>query len=204
MRRKLLRARVLLPLAAALLLGCENPPQSDNAKQAMSSDAQAALMRMEARDDGLQALLNDSYGYAILPSVGKGGFIVGAAHGGGEVYRQGMLIGYTALTQGSVGAQAGGQEFSELIVFKDQWSLDRFIAGNYSFDANASAVALKAGAAAAASYKDGVAVFTLPTGGLMFEASIGGQKFSYQPIEGGSTTRPSSDYDGSNPDIDRG
>jgi lipid-binding SYLF domain-containing protein len=130
----------------------------------------------------------------IFPSVGKGGVIVGGAYGRGEVYEQGQLVGYADVTQATVGAQLGGQTFSELIVFENREAMDRFKRGNFEFAANVSAVALKAGAAAAARYTNGVAVFVKPEGGAMFEASIGGQKFTFQArTEGGgtATTQPS-------------
>ena len=107
---------------------------------------------------------------------------LGGAYGRGEVYERGQRIGYSDITQATIGLQAGGQSFSELIVFENAAALDRFKTGKFSFSANASAVAVKAGAAGAANFKDGMAVFVKPQGGLMFEASIGGQEFSYKPL----------------------
>jgi lipid-binding SYLF domain-containing protein len=111
--------------------------------------------------------------------VGKGGLVVGGAYGRGVVYEQGRHIGYSDLTQGSVGLQAGGQTFSELLVFENKSALDRFKEGKLDFAA-ASAVVLKSGVATHAPFVNGVAVVVSPIGGAMLEASIGGQQFTYQ------------------------
>ena len=143
----------------------------------------------------------NAYGYAVFPTIGKGGFVVGAAYGTGRVYRQGMYVGDTSMTQLSVGAQLGGQAYSEMIFFQNKSALDDFTSGNFEFAAEASAVAITAGASAsggstgtsagasstqehavtAGRYFKGMAIFTVAKGGLMYEASIGGQKFSYKP-----------------------
>lgn len=174
----------LASVLGLVLAGCSTAPSSPAAKASLSSDTQGAMSAMEAQDPELKTLLDNSYGYALFPSVGKGGLVVGGAYGRGEVIQQGRLIGYADLSQATVGLQAGGQEYAELIVFQTPEALERFKSGNFEFSANASAVALKAGAATAARFENGVAVFTMPKGGLMFEASIGGQKFSYQPRQG--------------------
>jgi len=100
------------------------------------------------------------------------------------LFEKGQLAGYCTLTQGSIGLALGGQSYTELIFFEDQAALDRFKSDNYSFAAQASAVALKSGASANARYSDGVAVFTMGEAGLMVEASVGGQKFNFDPIAG--------------------
>jgi lipid-binding SYLF domain-containing protein len=143
-----------------------------------------------------------AYGYAVFPTVGKAGLGVGGAHGSGRVYEKGKAIGSTSLTQLSVGFQAGGQAFSEIIFFEDARALKEFTSGNFEFGADASAVAITAAVGAKASttgssagasggkkdaktvgkYHKGTATFTVAKGGLMYEASIGGQKFSYKPL----------------------
>jgi lipid-binding SYLF domain-containing protein len=148
------------------------------------------------------AFFPKAYGYAVFPTIGKGGFIVGAAHGNGHVYAHGKYIGDTSMTQVSVGFQAGGQAYSEIIFFEDRRTLDDFTSGNFEFSADASAVAITAGASASAgtdgttgsasggqkdaatsgSYYKGTVVFTIAKGGLMYQATIGGQKFSYKPV----------------------
>jgi len=148
------------------------------------------------------AYFDKAYGYAIFPTIGKAGLVVGGAHGDGRVYEKGRYIGDATITQVSVGFQAGGQAFSEIIFLEDKAALDRFTAGNFEMAATAQATAITAGASATAGstgasatasatkndaatadsgYHNGMAVFTLTKGGLMYEASIGGQKFSYKP-----------------------
>ena len=127
----------------------------------------------------LKPYFKKARGYAVFPNVGKGAFGIGVASGEGEVFEKGKVIGSTKLTQVSIGFQLGGQAFSQIIFFKDKKSLERFTEGNFVFGASASA-ALIAGANASADYNDGVAVLTFSKGGLMYEASIGGQKFSYE------------------------
>ena len=142
-----------------------------------------------------------SYGYAVFPTIGKGGFVVGGAHGQGRVYRHGRLVGNSTMNQVSVGFQAGAQAYSEIIFFQTRLDLARFESGKFALNAQASAVAITAAASASAGsagsnagasgtemnamtighYQDGIAVFTIAKGGLMYEAAVAGQKFSYDP-----------------------
>ena len=177
----LARTSCLATLAALILLtGCATEPKGDAAKANLKDDATATLNKFKRQDASLDAFLNRAFGYAIFPSVGKGGLVVGGAFGRGAVYEKGAFIGYAKMEQGTVGFQAGGQEFAELIVFENADSMNKFKSGTYAFSAEASAVALKAGAAAAANFKNGVAVFTMTNAGLLYEASIGGQRFVYE------------------------
>jgi lipid-binding SYLF domain-containing protein len=135
---------------------------------------------MTRTDPGLRDFIDRGAGYAIFPNVGKGGLVVGGAYGRGIVYGDNrQMIGYSDITQASVGLQAGGQSFRELLVFENQAALDRFKGDRFSLGANASAVALKSGAAATARFQDGIAIFTQPMGGAMFEASVSGQQFKF-------------------------
>jgi lipid-binding SYLF domain-containing protein len=133
------------------------------------------------KDPSLQAFFDQAYGFAVFPGVGKGGFGIGGAYGRGEVFEQGKLIGYSSLTQLTIGFQLGGQKYSEVIFFRTRAALEDFTRGNFEFSAQASAVAVTAGASTDADYHHDVAVFTMARGGLMYEASIGGQKFGYRP-----------------------
>lgn len=178
---KPLRSVLLVSAVALLLAGCETSPKTEADRDVLRDEASAALTRMKEKDAGLNDLLNRAYGYAIFPSVAKGGLVVGGAYGRGEVYEQNRLIGYADLQQASVGLQAGGQEYSELLVFETQEALNRFRSGEFSFGGDASAVALKAGASGTARFQNGVAVFTDTKSGLMVEASIAGQKFTFEP-----------------------
>ena len=146
---------------------------------------------------------DNAYGYAIFPLVGKGGVVVGASFGKGRVYRQGKLTGHVNLAKLSLGFQLGGQAFSELIFFKDKRAYEEFISGTFEFDATASAIAITAGIQAqagttgstagastgpatgkqfGANYNKGMVIFIHAKGGLMYEASVGGQIFSFEPL----------------------
>jgi lipid-binding SYLF domain-containing protein len=174
-------------------MGCSTAPKSEGKKEELLSAADRAVARMTAADPGLRDVLDRAYGYVVFPKVGKGGLIVGGAYGRGVVYEQGRMIGYADLTQASVGAQIGGQTYSELIVFENKAALDRFRNNQLEFAANVSAVIVKSGAAKSAKFTDGVAVFIMPTAGAMVEASVGGQKFTFVPAESvgtDPTTRP--------------
>ncbi len=147
------------------------------------------------------SFFSKSYGYAVFPTIGKAGFVVGGAYGDGRVYERGKHVGDTSVTQLSVGFQLGGQAYSQIVFFEDKRAFDEFTSGNFEFGAQASAVAITAGASAGTStagssagasggkndattvgqYYKGMAVFTVAKGGLMYEASVGGQKFSYKP-----------------------
>ena len=129
----------------------------------------------------LETFAKKGDGFAFFPEIKKGGLIVGGAGGRGVVYEKGQYIGYADLTQVSVGFQAGGQTYSELIVFQDQAAMNRFKQNETNFGANASAVLAENGAAADAQFVDGVAVFIKPITGAMAEASLGGQQITYMP-----------------------
>lgn len=150
------------------------------------------------------SFVRNAYGYAVFPTIGKGGLVVGAAHGNGRVYVHGEYVGNTSMTQVSIGLQAGGQAYSQIIFFKDKAAFETFTHGNFEFDAGASAVAITAAAGAnvgtkgvsgnasgykraaraAGVYYKGMAVFTIVKGGAMYQATIAGQKFSYTPRSG--------------------
>jgi len=147
------------------------------------------------------SFFSNSHGYAVFPTIGKGGVGIGAAHGSGRVYEAGNYVGDTKMNQLSIGLQLGGQAYSQIIFFEDKRSFDEFTSGNFEFGANASAVAITAGASASTStsgstagasggkndattagkYHKGMAVFTVAKGGLMYEAAIAGQKYKYSP-----------------------
>lgn len=146
-----------------------------------------------------QPFFDTAYGYAIFPTVGKGGFGIGAAYGEGRVFKSGVMTGYSTLTQLSIGFQIGGQAYSEIIFFKNAKAYKTFTSGNFEFSAQASAVAINVGAnaqagttgnsagagqaggnrTATAEYVNGMAIFTAAKGGLMFEAALSGQSFTF-------------------------
>ena len=147
-------------------------------------------------------LFRKAYGYAVFPTIGKAGIGVGGAYGEGRVYVGGKHVGDTSMTQVTVGWQLGGQAYSMIIFFQNKRAFEEFTSGNFELSAQATAVAITAGASVSAStagssvgasgskhhadtvggYQDGMAVFTVAKGGLMYEASVGGQKFSYKPL----------------------
>ena len=172
----------LIAGALLTLAGCATAPDTDTKKAELQTNVDKSMTRIKTLDPSVQNKLANAYGYAIFPSVAKGGAIVGGAYGRGEVYEQGKMVGWADLSQATIGAQLGGQSFSELILFENKAALDNFRNGKLKFAANASAVALKSGAADSAGYTDGVLVLVEPISGLMVEAALGGQSFSYQPV----------------------
>ncbi|MFT6051319.1 MAG: lipid-binding SYLF domain-containing protein [Halioglobus sp.] len=167
------------------------------------SDAETIESFRQAGESG--DFFDSSYGYAVFPTIGKGGFGIGGAHGSGSVYAQGKKVGTSKMTQLTLGFQLGGQAFSQVIFFEDERALKSFTSGNFEFSAQATAVALTAGVSAEANtgggassgvsggrndastanhtgYRKGMAIFTIAKGGLMYEASLGGQKYSYKPL----------------------
>lgn len=152
-------------------------PSEQNANSRAVAEAVA---NFKNSDPGIMRFFDNAQGYAVFPTVGKGGMGVGGAYGKGEVYERGRLVGYSSITQLTIGLQLGGQAYSEIIFFRDRSDLDDFRRGNFEFGAQASAVAITAGASADADYSKGVAVFTISEGGLMYEASVGGQKFRFK------------------------
>jgi lipid-binding SYLF domain-containing protein len=133
-------------------------------------------------DPSMTHVFDACHGNAVFPKIGKGAVGVGGAYGKGVLYQDGKMVGYCDMSQASVGLALGAQTYTEIICFEDKKSFDRFKSGNFTFDAQATAVALRSGAGANAKYSNGVAVFTTSEAGLMVEAALGGQKFSYQAL----------------------
>ena len=176
------------------------------AQPAFADDVDTAIENFRAAGAG--DFIDDAYGYAVFPSIGKGGIGIGGAHGKGEVYRGGKKVGKTKMSQITYGLQLGGQVYSQMIFFRDERAFDDFTSGNFEFGAQATAVALTAGAQASTSSggggntssgtdadsskvnasdkqydgRSGMATFTIAKGGLMYEATLGGQKFKYEPL----------------------
>jgi lipid-binding SYLF domain-containing protein len=163
--------RYLALLAALLLTGD------------LHHDVLKAVSTFKASDPSMEKFFDNSAGYAVFPGITKGAIGVGAAHGDGEVIVHGAMIGTTSLSQVTVGAQLGGQQYAEVIFFENKDALESFKGGHFTMAAQVSAVAAAEGASANAKYSSGVAVFTVAKGGLMYEASVGGQKFTFHPKE---------------------
>lgn len=143
------------------------------------ADCKAAKADFIHTDGQMSSLFANSYAYVIFPNVGKGAIGVGGAAGNGIVFERGSVVGRASMKQVSVGFQLGGQAYREVIFFENSAALNRFKQSKYEFSAQVSAVAATSGASANVKYTDGVMVFTQQKGGLMYEASIGGQKFKY-------------------------
>ena len=143
--------------------------------------AEETINKFKKKDPGMKRFFDSAYAYAVYPTVGTGAFIIGGAHGKGLVYRKGGVIGRSKLSQGTVGLQAGGQAYSEIVFLQDKVALDNLKNGKLKFAAQASAIAVTAGASADAAYEGGVAVFTMGKGGLMLQAAIGGQELTFEP-----------------------
>lgn len=154
--------------------------QNANKDQRIIEDATDAKAAFLEDDPDLDSLFNSSYGYIILPNVGKGGFGIGGAAGNGVAYQDGNMIGFAKMTQVTIGFQAGGQAYSEVVFFENKEAFDRFKNSKVEMSAQVSAVAAASGASLNAKYVDGVAVFTRTKGGLMYEASVGGQQFKFR------------------------
>jgi lipid-binding SYLF domain-containing protein len=167
-------------ILAAILLVSGNPllARADD----LNVEAEKAIKVLQSADSGLTNRFSSAAGYAVFPSVGKGGLIFGAAHGNGIVYEKSKPVGEATLTEINVGTQVGGQSFYEVIFFETSEALANFKQGNFEMSAEVSAVAASEGASLNAKYRHGVMVFTLPRSGLMVQASIGGQKFKYKPV----------------------
>ena len=188
--------RLLYPTVIWLIMGLAAAPAM--------ADSHAKAIAVFKSAPAVKPFFDTAYGYAVFPTVGKGGFILGGAYGKGKVYRGGAATGIATITKITVGFQLGGQAFSQIVFFQDKRAYDEFTSGSFEFDANASAVAITAGAQAQAgsmgttagasagpatgtqansSYRGGMAIFVHAKGGLMFEAAIGGQRFSFEPYQ---------------------
>ncbi|HUK04317.1 MAG TPA: YSC84-related protein [Burkholderiales bacterium] len=175
-------AFALLPYSMAVQAKDNEKKKSPEQLRAeLKANVQSTIARFKKTDPGVERFLKDSAGYAVFPTIGKLGFILGGGYGEGEVYEAGKLVGVASLSFGTVGLQAGAQEYGEIVFFKEKADVERFKQNKFEFDASASAVVWKSGAAAANDYRGGVAVFVLPKGGVMAEAAIGGQRFAYKP-----------------------
>ncbi len=174
--------KILFLLAFSALLVPATLLAQDGDQQKIIADSEEAKSQFIKADGLMQSLFDNSYGYVIFPNVGKGAIGVGGAAGNGIVYEKGKMIGKAKMKQVTVGFQFGGQAYREVIFFENQAALDRFKDDKFEFAAQASAVAADKGVSANVKYKDGVMVFTQEKGGLMYEASVGGQKFDYSPL----------------------
>lgn len=156
--------------------------QSEKKMNEIIEDSKEAKKEFIEVDWQMKKHFSNSYGYLIFPNVGKGGIGIGGAAGNGVAWEQGQMVGMSKLSQLSFGFQWGGQAYREVVFFETKKEMDRFKENKVEFSAQVSAVAVKAGVSADAKYVDGVMVFTMQKGGLMYEAAVGGQKFKFNPL----------------------
>ena len=172
----------ILFLLAGLFMNISSQAQKEEKDDKIVADAHVAKADFIKADGLMQSLFDNSYGYVIFPNIGKGAIGIGGAAGNGAVFQKGTLIGMADMKQVSIGFQWGGQAYREVIFFETEADLNRFKENKIEFSGQASAVAATKGAAANAKYKDGVMIFSQIKGGLMYEASVGGQKFKYRHL----------------------
>ena len=182
MKKNRILGSIFLLLFTALLVPATLFSQDKDHMELMTDSENAKAAFINA-DGNMRTLFDNAYAYVIFPNVGKGAIGVGGAAGGGIAYEGGKAIGKAKMKQVSVGFQFGGQAYREVIFFENKAEFDRFKEGNYEFSAQASAVAATKGASANVNYKNGVMIFTQEKKGVMYEASIGGQKFSFEPFK---------------------
>ncbi|MBK5270461.1 MAG: hypothetical protein JJE22_05540 [Bacteroidia bacterium] len=178
-KRIILSAIKFVFVITALAIGSAAMAQSTAKERKLVQDSKTAKAEFIATDGQMNSLFDNSYGWVTFANVGKGAIGIGGAAGNGIVYERGKIIGTAQLTQVSIGFQFGGQVYREVIFFETMADLNRFRQNKIEFSAQASAVAVTVGASANVKYRDGVMIFTQEKGGLMYEASIGGQKFNY-------------------------
>ena len=191
---KLVLAALMIPASASLmaLTGCGSEPSNNNQVMQLSNDVGACIKDLEIDNGGLKDELKSAYGYAVYPNVESGALVVKGASGNGQVFQGGNYIGFSELSVGGVGLSAGGQSYSEIVLFQNQQALSNFENNKLGFDATASATILQAGAATSAPQydKNGVAVLKHVKGGLMVDASLNGQQFTFKPANAQAATQP--------------
>jgi lipid-binding SYLF domain-containing protein len=164
----------------AIFAGCATAPSTRAERDSLRQNADATLGEMIARDPALRDVTHGAQAYAVFPSIGKGGVLVGGAYGKGILYEGGVATGYVSLEQASIGAQLGGQSFSELVVLRNTADINALKSGNYTVGADMGVVVLSSGAAEHATFDSNASVFVLPRGGLMVDVSISGQQIKFQ------------------------
>jgi lipid-binding SYLF domain-containing protein len=169
-----------LPMVATV--GCSTAPSTRADQRELDTSAVQAVNQATAADPSLRGVLNRSAGYAVFPSAGSGGLIIGGGYGKGALFEQGHITGYCDMTLVSAGATIGGQKYSEIIAFQTPNEVAKFKNGDFKLSADASAVAINAGAAANAQFKNNIIVFVYSQEGLMADASLGAQTFRFTPL----------------------
>lgn len=181
-----------LALAVLLLAGLSTPAaRAAKPDSSQIRSAESAVAEFQKSDKGLKKFFEEAYAYAVFPNVGKGGMGIGGAHGNGTVFVGGRAVAHTELIQVTVGLQFGGQSYREILFFESEDAFSSFQQGELKLSGQASAVAITYGASANLKYNGGIAIATMAKGGLMYEASVGGQHFSYEPFHAGKKEKGS-------------
>lgn len=171
---------VIIPMIC-LLGACATAPRTGQEREQLETQVASTKERFLKEDPTMQALFDNAYAYAIFPDIVRGAAGIGATHGRGMVYQGGRFVGFCDVTQGTIGLQLGGQSFAQVLFLRSESAFNNFKGGNLSLAAQATAVAASEGAAAVAEWENDIMVFTMTTTGLMFEAAVGGQRFSFVP-----------------------
>ena len=179
--KKLLALAIVIGFVVFVSIGPAFAGWDPGEAEKKSKEAEETISKFKQKDPGLNIFFDKAYGYAVYPTIDAGGFIIGGAHGKGLVYEKGKAVGKSSLTLETVGLEAGGEAYSEIVFFKDKAALDSLTSGKLKLSGQASAIAVKKGASANAAYSNGMAIFTLGKGGLMVEASVAGQELTFEP-----------------------
>jgi len=177
---KMTTSLALAVAGCAMIAGCATAPSTKAEKQSLQQQADATLSEMIARDPALRDVTRNALAYAVFPSIGKGGVLVGGAYGKGILYEGGVPTGFVSVEQASIGAQLGGQSFAELLVLRSPEQVAAVKAGNFSAGADLGVVVLSAAASTQTNFNPNASVFVLPRGGLMVDVSVNGQRIKYQ------------------------
>ena len=172
-----MKARISITALILLVFSMASFSQKNDVEE-----ARLTIKEFKEKDSGMEKFFSSSVGYAVFPGIGKGGLGIGGAAGKGTLFKGGQAVADTKMSQITIGFQAGGQKYAEIVFFEDDETYKDFVSGNFEFAAQVSAVALASGVSADAAYKDGLLVMTMSIGGLMYEASLGGQKFKVTPF----------------------
>jgi lipid-binding SYLF domain-containing protein len=172
-----MKARISITALMLLVFSMASFSQKNDVEE-----ARLTIQEFKEKDSGMEKFFSSSVGYAVFPGIGKGGLGIGGAAGKGTLFKGGQAVADTKMSQVTIGFQAGGQKYAEIVFFENDETYKDFVSGNFEFAAQVSAVALASGASADANYKDGLLVMTMSIGGLMYEASLGGQKFKVTPF----------------------
>jgi len=173
-----------MSMVVMVMVGCSTAPKSAGEKQDLQREAETTLASMKSKDPSLADALAQSAGYVVFPSIGKGGVVVGGAFGRGVLYQDGRVAGNVKVEQANIGAVLGGQTFSEVLVLHTSYDVVHLKNGDFKLGANAGAVVIREGAAAAATMDSGSAAFVMPRGGAMVDVSVDGQRFKFEPGAG--------------------